>query len=463
MRLRRPIVTLPLAAALLLGCSDTMSVGAAREAVVVDVDGAALPGATLEAWLLEAPAQPSELTATVLISAFIDGALLGNAMRQSQSLEDSATVAEAIVPDAVRGTILNFFANRAARRPPPSDAEADSVARLGAARVFQHILLKVDWENADSTALRARGLRLQALGNRLQAGEDFAAVAAEASEDTVSRANGGFLPAILQRDLPESRFATVAWQLQPGEISGIVTSPAGIHVLRRPPLSEARAQFKAWLAPRLARRADSVWVDSLSNARQLLVGASSGPRLREMAREPHAIASDAPFATWQDGALTPAELRRWITLLPPADRVGLSNAADSVTSLFLREVAQREMAYRQIVPDGGLTPSAWEALAPQFRQAIAVVREEARPVLANGDPSTAAAAWVTSVTTGGQRYRPLPSGLAGVLRNRQQVAVNHAAMASIIAAALPVWLERRAVDSTTAAPVDSATNDSTAP
>ncbi|MDZ4259498.1 MAG: peptidylprolyl isomerase [Gemmatimonadales bacterium] len=463
MRLRRLIATLPIAAALLVGCSDVMSIDAAREAMVVEVDGVTLTGATLEGWLLEAPAQPSELTATVLLSAFIDGALLGNTMRQSESLEDSATVAEAVMPDAVRGTILNFFANRAARRPPPSDAEADSVARLGAARVFQHILLQIDWENADSAALRARGLRLQALGNRLQAGEDFAAVAAQASEDTISRANGGFLPAIVQGDLPASRFATVAWQLQPGEISGIVTSPAGIHILRRPPLSEARSQFKAWLAPRLARRADSVWVDSLSAARQLLVASSSGPRLQQLAREPHAITSDAPFATWEGGELTPADLRRWVTLLPPADRVGLSIAADSVTTLFLREVAQRELVYRQIVTDGGLTTSAWDALAPQFRQAIAVVREEARPILTNGDPSAATAAWVTSVTTGGQRYRPLPSGLAGVLRSRQKVTVNHAAITSIIAAALPVWLERRAADSTSAAPVDSAAGDSTTP
>src|SRR5690606_26042892 len=141
--------------------------------------------------------------------------------------------------------------------------------------VFEHILWLVDWENADTAFVNQRARAAQGVARRLEAGEDFTALVREVTEDTLNRDNGGYLNAIQRSDLPESRFATAAWRLQPGEISGLVTSPAGLHILRRPPIAEARTQFKAWLAPRLARRADSVWVDSLSRAKQVTVASEA--------------------------------------------------------------------------------------------------------------------------------------------------------------------------------------------
>lgn len=462
-------VALPL---LLLGslgaCSGAVSSETARQAPVVTVGEAVLSGAALEKWLLEAPAQPSEAIASVLVSAFIEGAAMGEGLRRSESFEDSATVAEAILPDAIRGTILDFFAGRARAMPAPTDAEADSLARLGGTRVFQHILWRVDWENVDSTFVNQRARVAQGVARRLEAGEDFAVLVREFTEDTLNRANGGYLSAIQRSDLPESRFATAAWRLQPGDISGLVTSPAGLHILRRPPIVEARAQFKAWLAPRLARRADSVWVDSLSRAKKLAVAEDGPARLRAGAVEPIVFEGEAPFVTWEGGALAPAQVRRWVTLLPPIERAGLANAADSVAMLFLRELGQREIVYSLVTGGPELTPRAWEALAPQFRSAIATVREEMRPTVVSGDLSAAAMAYVESVTTGGQRYRPMPGGMAGVLRSRTPVTVDREAISAIVAAALPVWMERRAADSTAAAatagtPAPAPAADSAAP
>lgn len=464
MTVLRALVIPALALGAFAACSGAVSSEAAREASIVTVGEAVLPGAALEKWLLEAPGQPSEPLAAVLISAFIEGAAMGEALRRSESFEDSATVAEAVMPDAIRGTILDFFAGRARTMPAPTDAEADSVARLGGTRVFQHILWRIDWENVDSTFVNQRAREASLIARRVEAGEEFAALVVEATEDTLNRRNGGYLNAIQRNDLPESRFATAAWRLQPGETSGLVTSPAGLHILRRPPITEARTQFKAWLAPRLARRADSVWVDSLSRAKKVTVAADAATRLRAGTTEPLVFDGEAPMVTWEGGALAPAQVRRWVALLPPIERAGLANAADSVATLFLRELAQREMVYVMVTGGTELTPRAWEALAPQFRNAIATVREEMRPTVVNGDLSAAAIAYVEGVTTGGQRYRPMPGGMAGILRSRTTVKVDHAAISAIIAAALPVWLERRAVDSATVTPpTDSATRDAATP
>jgi hypothetical protein len=453
-----------LALGALTACSGAVSSDAARQAPIATVGDAVLSGAALEKWLLDAPAQPSEALATVLVSAFIEGAAMGEALRRSESFEDSATVAEAVLPDAIRGTILDHFAGRARAMPEPTDAQADSVARLGGARVFQHILWRVDWRTADTAIVNPRARAAQVIARRIEAGEDFAALVREVTEDTLTRQNGGFLNAIQRSDLPEGRFATAAWRLQPGEVSGLVDSPSGLHILRRPPITEARAQFKAWLAPRLARRADSVWVDSLSRAKQVTVAPDALARLRAGAAEPLVFEGEAPLVTWEGGALSPAQVRRWVALLPPIERAGLTNAADSVATLFLQELAQRQIVYVLVTGGTELTPRAWEALAPQFRSAIATVREEMRPTVVNGELSAAAIAYVESVTTGGQRYRPMPGGMAGILRARTAVTVDPEAISAIVAAALPVWMEQRAADSAAVTPpTDSAAPESTTP
>lgn len=77
---------------------------------------------------------------------------------------------------------------------------------------------------------KAKRAKIDALLQRLQKGEDFAKIAKENSEDTGSRANGGEIT--LARGQTVVEFETAAAALKAGELSGVVTSQFGYHIIK---------------------------------------------------------------------------------------------------------------------------------------------------------------------------------------------------------------------------------------
>jgi hypothetical protein len=70
--------------------------------------------------------------------------------------------------------------------------------------------------------------------SQAKAGKDFAALAKEFSDDKGSAAKGGSLGRFPTRRMVK-QFADAVSALKPGEISGVVESPFGFHVILRSP------------------------------------------------------------------------------------------------------------------------------------------------------------------------------------------------------------------------------------
>jgi len=106
-------------------------------------------------------------------------------------------------------------------------------------------------KNDDAKTLAAAERKIQALYARLRAGEDFATVAQEYSEDPRTAAGGGdmgFVPASGLNASPQLKQAITSMKVN--EISGIVRSSGGFHILKllgreeagQHPLSDVRVQ-----------------------------------------------------------------------------------------------------------------------------------------------------------------------------------------------------------------------------
>ncbi len=110
-----------------------------------------------------------------------------------------------------------------------------------------HILLKT--EGKDDAAVKK--VAESVLARAKAPGADFAALAKQFSEDEVSKANGGDLD-FFGKGSMVAEFETAAWAMSPGQISDLVKSDFGYHIIKvtekraaaTRPLTEVRTQLE---------------------------------------------------------------------------------------------------------------------------------------------------------------------------------------------------------------------------
>lgn len=107
-------------------------------------------------------------------------------------------------------------------------AMKDSLPGVKAAVHLRHILLNI---TAGEAAVKAARVKIDTLLQRVRNGEDFAKLARLYSEDPGSAAKGGELGLIQRGDFVKE-FEETAFALQPNEISGVVRTQFGFHLIQ---------------------------------------------------------------------------------------------------------------------------------------------------------------------------------------------------------------------------------------
>ncbi len=150
----------------------------------------------------------------------------------------------------------------------------------------RHILLQAPEQAApgseDEKAAAAARAKIEALHKRLVDGADFATLARENSEDSVSAANGGEL-GWFGRGQMVPEFDKAAFELKPGEISAPIKTSYGYHILQVEehkaagirPLEEVRESIRLQLGAELAAEQLPDVLD------QILLGVIGGKSLEE--------------------------------------------------------------------------------------------------------------------------------------------------------------------------------------
>ncbi|HYJ79300.1 MAG TPA: peptidylprolyl isomerase [Longimicrobiaceae bacterium] len=242
----------------------------------------------------------------------------------------------------------------------------------------RHILLSLPADatpaQRDSVKRLADQLRAQAAG-----GADFAALAQRHSSDGSSQQGGDL--GFFGRGRMVPQFEEAAFALQPGQISPVVQTPFGFHVIkveerRQRELGDTdREQFRAYMSQRAQQQSVEGYLKRLTDAAGVEVQPGAPEQVREMAKQPGVAlrgrAADRKLVSFRGGEVTAGELLETMQGAPAEALAPIAEAADSIINDLLKREASKEVllaeARRRNV---GLSQPEVDSLRSQARQLI---------------------------------------------------------------------------------------------
>ncbi|HJR63826.1 MAG TPA: peptidylprolyl isomerase [Gemmatimonadaceae bacterium] len=213
----------------------------------------------------------------------------------------------------------------------------------------QHILLPFRNDSVMSPAQRAElKQRAEALRARATAA-NFAQLARDNSADG-SAQRGGSLGIFRRGDMvPAFEQAVIA--LSPGDISPVVETQFGYHIIRRPTLDEVREEFASAAARASLQKAESTYLARLDSINQVKFKDDAVRLIKEVARDVDAHRRDRTvIAELRGDDFTAARLVQWLTGAPRGEELqqGLARQADSADVMrFAKSVVTTELVLRQ--------------------------------------------------------------------------------------------------------------------
>ena len=152
-------------------------------------------------------------------------------------------------------------------------ARYDELSRRSAAVSavkLSHILFKLPEHATEQQVGEAKEKAALAV-NRVKAGEEFAKVAGEVSDDVGTKATGGELGWFQRNSLANPEWEPIVFAMEKGDVRGPVTGPQGIHVFvvsevkksDLKPFPEMKEQLTRELRRREMDKQTQTWIDEL--------------------------------------------------------------------------------------------------------------------------------------------------------------------------------------------------------
>ena len=440
--MRRPVLSLLfLSGVALTGCSNFRALFSAHADVAAEAGSLQLPADRLAEMVTSVTKgqvqRVTRETADFITDTWVDYALFSQAVALDQLPVDSASVSEAVWPELAELKGTHFHDTLMSRRAAMSENAADSLYGQPDVRLLQHILFGA--RNAPPPAKEATRKKAEATLGRIRKGADFGRLATQLSEDPGSKTDSGYLP-----PGPRGRFVasfdSAGWALEPGQTSGVVETPFGFHIIRRPALPEVRERFDDYLLEQAGVALDSMFMDSLAAASDIELDGSAAATMRSaLGATEESRRSSKAISTYKGGEMTVREFLRWVRALPPQYLQQLKSADDSTLLRFARVLTQNTLLLRE-ADSAGVRPSEleWKGLERRYLAQLDTLKTEMGLVGSDLSDTTVSASerqkvaglkmeqYFDQLIDGKARLRPLPSALASLLRERLPFRINQA-------------------------------------
>jgi hypothetical protein len=391
------------------------------------------------------PAEPQVVEA--LASFWVDYTLLAMALEEDSTL--SAVNLDALMAPAREQALMAKLRDRVI--VPDTTFSDEDIARRwatdgpGIEIQARHILLRAPAdatpEQRDSVEALAASLRQRAAG-----GEDFSALATEYSQDPGSAARGGDL-GFFGRGRMVAPFEEAAFALETGEVSEVVESPFGYHIIvvddrRQPDLAEQREDFRQFLVQQSQQEAETAYLDSLAATANVEARPGGLAVVREIAGRPNLSlrgrAAERVIASYEGGEFTAGEFAEFIRMQPAQMQSAFATADDEQLGTVVDQLARREVLLEETNRrDISLTRAEEDSIRTQARQTIEMLVQTSgfrRPAGQSGaDGSVSARVRQLLVDALGGRRQVVPLGPLGfALRDLYDAEVNEGTFPQVL-------------------------------
>ena len=278
---------------------------------------------------------------------WVDYQLLGTAAARNDSLND---------PKMIDSAMWSAIANERARKYYDAVSKTWNVgdAAQNEARYNQgdmlaasHILFVVPPQGLsqakkDSIRKVAEGVRAKVTP------ANFKQMAAQYTQEPGGKERAGSL-GIFPKGAMVPQFEQAVLSLKPGQVSPVIQTQFGYHIIYRPRYDEVKAEFAQQAGGEAMQKAEQDFLKKLEDDAKIDMKSNAAQTTKAVAADLPGHADDKTVvASYKGGELTAGELSRWIAAFPPQANIvsQIQQAPDSVIPNFVRNILRNELVLK---------------------------------------------------------------------------------------------------------------------
>ncbi len=284
----------------------------------------------------------------VVADLWVNYQLLAKAGATGDSLNDSKALDSALWAPIANARARKFFEVVAKTFPQTTPTDGELRYNNGEVLAASHILLRVPEKDATPAMIQDLRNRADSL-RRVLTPTNFAQLATKFSQDPGSASQGGSLGAfptgIMAAEFEQGLKAT-----KPGEISPVVQTRFGYHIIYRPVYASVTPQVAQLMQQRGAAMAESTYWARLATANNVDVKKDVPKMARDIVGDLDSYrTSSMVLGTSKRGDFTAKQLVRWIDAYPPEQGLipQIQNAPDTIIPTLVKNFMRNELFLAQ--------------------------------------------------------------------------------------------------------------------
>jgi parvulin-like peptidyl-prolyl isomerase len=344
--MKRTFAIAAAAALALSACSSLKDALNAHTSWVARAGSAELTVTRLATLLGKSRAPIRKDIAKSIANVWVDYQLLGVAAAHNDSLSDPKLIDEAMWPAIANLKARKWYDIISKTWGVEDTTSAQRQWASGDILAADHILLLTQGMNDAQKAEVKK--KIDALRSKVNSA-NFSATASANSQDTQTARQGGSL-GIFPKGTMVPEFEKALQALKPGEISPVIQTTYGYHIIRRPTYDQVKAQLLLASKGRSVAVAESTYLANLEKSGKIEVKKDAPVTVKAIGNDPDAYRhNNTVLATSTAGKFTASRMVGWLETYPPNARIidQIKQAPDSVLVSLVKRLANNELVLKQ--------------------------------------------------------------------------------------------------------------------